>query len=69
LLASKSAKLNLKRKPRYVRARNSPPSNALSINLWLNLPLAHRKRLIWILSQMLENQMAAQLKQEQSHES
>jgi hypothetical protein len=39
------------------------------MNLWLNLPFPHRKRLIWILSQMLETQIAEQLKQEQNHES
>jgi hypothetical protein len=30
--------------------------------------LPHRKRLIWILSQMLEHQIAEQLKQEQGND-
>ncbi|NJM45278.1 MAG: hypothetical protein HC860_03235 [Alkalinema sp. RU_4_3] len=51
------------------QSEKSPPTNVLETNLWLNLPLPNRQRLIWILSQMLENQIAAQLQQEQSHES
>lgn len=45
-----------------------PPFLLIGINLRLNLPLLHRKRLIWILSQMLEHQLLEQLKQEQSHD-
>ncbi|MFM7447858.1 MAG: hypothetical protein ACKO24_04585 [Leptolyngbyaceae cyanobacterium] len=37
-------------------------------NLWFNLPLANRNRLIWILSQMLENQITVQFHQEQANE-
>jgi hypothetical protein len=45
-----------------------PPPQLLEPSLWLNLPASHRKRLIWILTQMLEAQLAVQLSQEQDDE-
>jgi membrane carboxypeptidase/penicillin-binding protein len=53
----------------YVRATLSPPSNYPPQNLWDHLPSAKRKRLIWVLSQMLEQQMITPLMEEQNHDS
>ncbi|EKU96739.1 hypothetical protein Lepto7375DRAFT_2651 [Leptolyngbya sp. PCC 7375] len=50
-------------------SQSPPPSICQSVEtLWSNLPKANQKRLVSVLSQMLESQMAIQTQEEEEDE-
>ncbi|WP_317108425.1 hypothetical protein [Chroococcidiopsis sp. SAG 2025] len=49
------------------QSEKSPPSSPPTVaHLWLQLPVANRQRLLWLLTQLLVGQM--KLTEEESHE-